>query len=181
MSENSAFQKIKGSHSCRDSALKCVDCNNQVCPKCFVQCEVGNRCKKCASRFTSHVLLTSPKVLAKLTVAGILLGIVWGYLQPHLEIMGMYGYFIQFFAAVFLGKLLHRAASYKLGPKVTTVAALALLIGLAIGPSRDLVLTSMQMSSLSLEDGGDPNALSGEIIQLTIFLIGSLMAFVRKN
>jgi hypothetical protein len=97
---------------------------------------VGNRCKKCASRFTSHVLLTSPKVLAKLSAASILLGIAWGYIQPHLDIMGMYGYFIQFFAAVFLGKLLHKAASYKLGTKVTIVAALALIIGLTWPQSR---------------------------------------------
>lgn len=181
MSDNPALQKLKGSHSCRDSALKCVDCNGQVCPKCFVQCEVGNRCKKCASRFTSHVLLTSPKVLAKLSVAGVLLGVAWGFVQPHLAIMGMYGYFIQFFAAVFLGKLLHRAASYKLGPKVTAVALLALIIGLAIGPSRDMLLTSIQLSNVSLEDGGDPNALSGEVICIAIFLVGSLMPFIRKN
>ncbi|CAN5239725.1 hypothetical protein BH11CYA1_BH11CYA1_04820 [soil metagenome] len=181
MSENLPFQKIKVSHSCRDSALKCVDCDGQVCPKCFVQCEVGNRCKKCASRFTSHVLLTSPKVLAKLSLAGILLGFAWGFLQPHLAIMGMYGYFIQFFAAVFLGKLLHRAASYKLGPKVTTVAAVALIIGLAIGPARDMVLMSIQMSNLTPEDGGDPNALSGELIKLAIFLVGALMPFFRKD
>ena len=181
MSENPAFQKIKGTHSCRDSALKCVDCNSQVCPKCFVQCEVGNRFKKCASRFTSHVLLTSPKVLAKLTVAGVLLGVVWGYLQPRLEIMGMYGYFIQFFAAAFLGKLLHRAASYKLGAKVTTAAALALIIGLAIGPSRDMVLNAIQFANMPIEEGGDPNALSGVFISLAIFLVGALLPFTRKN
>lgn len=181
MSENPAFQKLKGTHSCRDSALKCVDCNGQVCPKCFVQCAVGNRCKKCASRFTSHVLLISPKVLAKLSAASVLLGIAWGYIQPHLEIMGIYGYVIQFFAAAFLGKLLHKAASYKLGAKVTTVAALALIVGLAIGPSRDTVLNAIQYSNLPPAEGGDPNALGGELIRLAIFLIGALMPFIRKN
>ncbi|MDP3508477.1 MAG: hypothetical protein Q8T09_10840 [Candidatus Melainabacteria bacterium] len=181
MSENPAFQKLKGTHSCRDSALKCVDCNSQVCPKCFVQCAVGNRCKKCANRFTSHVLLTSPKVLAKLSAASVLLGIAWGYIQPHLEIMGIYGYFIQFVAALFLGKLLHKVASYKLGTKVATVAALTLIIGLAIGPSRETVLNAIQYSNLPAAEGGDPNALGAELISLSIFLIAALMPFIRKN
>jgi hypothetical protein len=127
------------------------------------------------------VLLTSPKVLAKLSAASILLGIAWGYIEPHLDIMGMYGYFIQFFAAVFLGRLLHKAASYKLGTKVTTVAALALIIGLAIGPSRDTLLNAIQYSNLPPAEGGDPNALGGELIRLSIFLIGALMPFIRKN
>ena len=120
-------------------------------------------------------------MLAKLSAASVLLGIAWGYIQPHLEIMGMYGYFIQFFAAVFLGRLLHKAASYKLGTKVTTVAALALVIGLAIGPSRDMVLNAIQFTNLPPAEGGDPNALGGVLIGLSIFLIGALMPFIRKN
>jgi hypothetical protein len=127
------------------------------------------------------VLLTSPKILAKLSAASVLLGIAWGYIQPHLEIMGIYGYFIQFVAALFLGKLLHKVASYKLGAKVATVAALTLIIGLAIGPSREMVLNAIQYSNLPAAEGGDPNALGAELISLSIFLIAALMPFIRKN
>ena len=61
------------------------------------------------------------------------------------------------------------------------MAALALIVGLAIGPSRDTVLNAIQYSNLPPAEGGDPNALGGELIRLAIFLIGALMPFIRKN
>ncbi len=181
MSENKAFEKLKGTHSCHDSGLKCVDCNEQICPKCMVQCAVGNRCKKCTTRFTSHVLLVTPKVLVKLLAVSMALGFAWGYAQPHLSMMGFYGYFIQFFAAWFLGKtFLHRAASYKLGGRVTAVALVGLLLGLAIGPVQQEFLNALAIYGLPVQDGGDQTELGRVIVGVAIFLIGALMPFLRK-
>jgi len=147
----------------------------------MVQCAVGNRCKKCTTRFTSHVLLVTPKVLVKLLAVNMALGFGWGYIQPSLGIMGFYGYFIQFFAALFLGKtILHRAASYKLGPRVTGVALLGLLLGLALGPVQQDFLNALAMYRLPVEDGGDQSELGRVIVSTAIFLVGSLMPFLRK-
>lgn len=182
MTDINAFEKLKGTHSCHDSGLKCVDCNAQVCPKCMVQCAVGNRCKKCTTRFTSHVLIVTPKVLIRLLAASVALGFGWGFVQSFLGgMMGFYGYFIQFFAAVFLGKLLHRAASYKLGAKVTAVALVGLLAGLALSPMQQEFVIALQIYRLPVLEGGDQTPLGKVIVEMAIFLVGTLLVFFRKN
>ena len=178
--EKNALDKIAG-HSCGQSGLKCIDCAEQVCPKCMVQCAVGNRCKKCAGRFTSHVLVVTPKVLIKLILVTGLFGYLYGYVEPKLPGMGIYGYLIQFVLAYALGKLAHRAASYKLGAKIIATALVGLLIGLALGPTRDIIMTSIELSQQPDEEGVTSNILSTHLINLAIFTVGLLMPLCKKN
>jgi hypothetical protein len=184
MVENKVLAKIKTGHTCPpDSALKCVDCNERVCPKCFVQCAVGNRCKKCTDRFTSHVLIVNPKILLKLGSASVVVGLIWGYVAMRLN-FGMISYFLTFFAAVFLGRLLHRVASYKIGWRPMAVALTGLIIGLALGPYRHDLLMALQMSqSGQLAEYAEIASarLADDLINIAIFLVGALVPFVRKN
>ena len=184
------MEKISVNHSCGDSGLKCVDCAGQVCPKCFVQCAVGNRCKKCASRFTSHVLKVSPAVLIRLTVTMLVLGFGYGYLAPHLLYMpfGFYGSVVEFFIFFALGKFLHGVASYKLGWKLLACALIGLAVGLALGPFREIILTAMAAQNATgsegsegSEGGGNNYTLSQHLVNLAIMAFGVLAPYFRKG
>ena len=171
------MDNISVKHSCGDSALKCVDCNETVCPKCMVQCAVGNRCKKCTARFTSHVLKTSPKILIRLALGMWILGFVYGFVEPLLAFipLGYISYIIQFVAFMSLGKIMHRLAAYKQGPKVAATAFFALLLGLMSGPSRAVLLNAFQNS------GGDAYAAAFSLVGLTIFFLAVLWPFLRRS
>lgn len=147
----------------------------------MVQCAVGNRCKKCAGRFTSHVLIVSPKVLLRLTLATAVLGYLFGYVEPHMPGMGFYGYLIQFGLAYALGRLAHRAASYKLGAKILATAFLGLIIGMAAGPMRETIMGAIEISQQPDAEGVAANLLSTHIINAAIFMAGVLTPMFRKN
>lgn len=170
------MDKISVNHSCGDSALKCVDCNEQVCPKCFVQCAVGNRCKKCAGRFTSHVLKAPPVVLIRLGLTMAALGLAYGFLAKRLLYMplGIYGYAVEFFLFFALGKALHRVASYKQGAKVLGSAVAGLVVGLALSPLRDVIITSLSPGA------GADEAISEYLINLAIMFFGILAPYFRR-
>lgn len=177
------MEKLSVNHTCGDSALKCVDCSAQVCPRCFVQCAVGNRCKKCAGRFTSHVLKATPAVLMRLGLAMATLGFAYGYLARHLLYMplGFYGYVVEFFVFFGLGKVMHRVASYKLGGKILATAVLGLAAGLAIGPFRDLIISALALQGQGGEDGGSGYALNQHLVNLAIMAVGVLSPYFRKS
>ncbi|MBS1999592.1 MAG: hypothetical protein JSS86_24875 [Cyanobacteria bacterium SZAS LIN-2] len=176
------MEKISVTHTCGDSALKCVDCDGQVCPKCFVQCAVGNRCKKCASRFTSHVLKTSPAVIIRLGLAMVALGVGYGFLARAVPEMpfGFYGYFIQFAIWFALGKGMHRVASYKQGPKVMATAIIGLLLGLALGPFRDIAIAAMSATSSTGEESYSSYLNGQHLVNAAIMIVGVLWPFVRR-
>jgi hypothetical protein len=176
------LEKLSVTHSCGDSALKCVDCSEQVCPKCFVQCAVGNRCKKCAGRFTSHVLKAPPAVLIRLGLVMAAVGFGYGYLAPRLlsTPLGIYGYIVEFFIFLALGKFLHRAASYKMGAKVLGTAILGLIIGLVISPFRDVLMSLGSSAQAGAAGGGNDDA-STYLVNLAIMLVGVLAPYFRKS
>ena len=173
------MEKLSVTHSCGQSALKCVDCSEQVCPKCFVQCAVGNRCKKCAGRFTSHILKAPPKVLIRLGLAMAVLGVGYGYLARSMSDMplGFYSYIVEFFIFMAVGKLMHRIASYKQGVKVVGTAVLALLVGLACSPLRDVFISALTSPGA----GGGDYVFSQYLVHLAIFSVGVLFPFLRKG
>jgi len=175
--------EISVNHSCGDSALKCVDCDGQVCPKCFVQCAVGNRCKKCAGRFTSHVLKTNPAVLIRLGLAMLLLGVAYGFIGRSVPMatFGFYGYFIQFAIWFAVGKVMHRVASYKQGPKVLATAIIGLLLGLMAGPFRDILITSLSAPPDADEFGYSAYASGTHLISAAIMVVGVLWPFARRG
>lgn len=180
----SSLDKLKpGGHSCGDSALRCQDCNEKVCPKCFVQCAVGNRCKKCAGRFTSHVLLVPTPVLLRTLGFTILLGIVFGFIEPAIHHIGygFYGYLAILAGSFFVGKLVHRVAGYKMGAKITTAIIAGVLIGMAIGPMRDHVLTAIEMVRTGSEAAEMGNSMLGAYaIEAFLFALGLVLPLCRR-
>ena len=180
----SSLEKLKpGAHSCGDSRLKCNDCDEQICPKCFVPCAVGNRCKKCAGRFTSHVLQVPAAVLVRTLGFTILLGFLFGYIEPIFARMafGFYGYLGTLAICYLIGKLVHRVAGYKLGAKITLIIMAGLILGMLLGPIRNELMTA-----LSLSNGGEEDQLVGKNMltdlgcQAFLFILGILLPLFRR-
>lgn len=117
-----------GPHVCVDSRLSCVDCNAQVCPKCMVQCPVGNRCPKCAGKFTSHVLEVSPMVVARTLAVAALIGGLFSLTGGGFS-FGFYGWIITYVMGIFAGNIIHKAASFKLGRKVLATVSIGVIGG----------------------------------------------------
>lgn len=98
----------------------------------MVQCPVGNRCPKCAGKFTSHVLEVTPVVIAKTLAASIVVGCVFGFLNTSM--MGFYGYFILYAVGILVGNAIHRVSGYKMGPKISATVLVGVLVGTVLSP-----------------------------------------------
>jgi len=116
-------------HNCGDSKLKCIDCEGQICPKCMVQCPVGNRCPKCTKRFTSHVLQIDFWTIMRGLVGGMIVGFLFGLLQILCPLGGFYILFFVYFLGVLAGNLVFKIAGRKIGRKMATVAVGGAVIG----------------------------------------------------
>ena len=118
--------------------LACIDCSCLICPKCFVQCAVGNRCPKCAGRFESHVMKLSPAVFTRLVVVAMASGVVLANLVTMQGAFG--GFLFQIFVGYLLGRIIHRAADYKFGPKIAPIAVGSCLLGMLLNHNITLLL-----------------------------------------
>lgn len=130
------------SHDCGDCRLACVDCNSQICPKCMVPCPVGNRCPKCAGKFTSHVLKISGWALARTALAALAAGYIVGALNSVYPLYGVYMMIAVYFAGLVAGNLIHRISGHKLGKRVTTCVLVGIVIGFAVSPSATMLYPS---------------------------------------
>jgi hypothetical protein len=104
------------------------------------------------------------------------LGLAYGFLAKRLLYMplGFYGYIVEFFIFLALGKALHRVASYKQGAKVLGSAVLGLLVGLAFSPLRDVIVTSFSQGA------GSDYAISEYLISLAIMCFGVFSPYFRR-
>ncbi len=109
--------------------LKCIDCDSQICPKCMVQCPVGNRCPNCTKRFTSHVLQVDSKVIVRCLLASIVVGFLFGLLQIFIPLDGIYMLFFVYLFGVFAGNIMFKLTGHKLGRKVAATIAAGILVG----------------------------------------------------
>jgi hypothetical protein len=116
-------------HSCGDSKLGCVECSNQICPKCMVICPVGNRCHPCADKTASHTVKVTPAIMVRTGLVALVVGGLFGYGSGYLPMGGFYGWIICYAIGVFVGNFVHRVSGYKLGKRISTVVAVALLVG----------------------------------------------------
>jgi hypothetical protein len=116
-------------HKCGDCLLKCIDCNAQICPKCLVQCPVGNRCRKCTSRFTSHLLQIDFWVVLRAFGGGFLAGLLFTGLEGALPLGGFFMLLIVYMVGSLAGNLIFKIAKRKLGPKVAITVAVGLVAG----------------------------------------------------
>jgi hypothetical protein len=116
-------------HNCGESKLKCIDCEGQVCPKCMVQCPVGNRCAKCTKRFTSHVLKVDLWSILRGLFGGIIAGLLFGLLEIFCPVGGFFILILVYFLGVLAGNIIFKLAGRKIGSKMAITAALGALIG----------------------------------------------------
>lgn len=118
-------------HECGDSRLACIDCQAQVCPKCFVECPVGNRCRQCSNKFESHVLTVTAGALIKMFITAAVIGAAFGVLQGLVPGGGFWMWFIVYALGVGAGNIIHKVVGFKVGTKVMATATVGVLIGWA--------------------------------------------------
>lgn len=99
----------------------------------MVMCPVGNRCKKCAAKTESHVLRVTPIVATRTFVCAALMGYSFSYVSPFCGAW-FYSWIIVYFIGVFLGNVLHKVSSYKMGPAIVSVVIAGLAIGALLNP-----------------------------------------------
>src|ERR1700735_1884951 len=100
-------------HSCGDSLLKCIDCSTQICPKCLVQCPVGNRCRQCTNKFTSHLLQVDFSSIIRALSGGFLAGMLFTGLERFLPLGGFFMFLIVYMLGTFVGNLIFKIAKRK--------------------------------------------------------------------
>lgn len=142
-------------HECGDSRLACIDCQAQVCPKCFVECPVGNRCKQCANKFESHVLTVTVGALVKMFITAAAIGAAFGVLQGFVPGGGFWMWFIVYALGVGAGNIIHKVVGFRVGTKVMATATVGVLMGwvgvMHYGPSFDPVYGKMTQAPVQQE------------------------------
>lgn len=130
-------------HSCGDSRLSCSECQSSICPKCMVECPVGNRCKKCAAKTESHVLKVTPIVAAKTLAVSGLAGCAFTFISPYTG-SWFYSWIIVYFVGTLIGNVIHRISGYKLGPAIVSVVISGIAIGAFLNPMSMLRTTPIE-------------------------------------
>jgi hypothetical protein len=106
----------------------------------MVMYEVGFKCPGCAKKRPSHLAQVEPRHWLAAGIAGIGLGLGYGWLHPWLMAIGVLRILglpiLAFLLAYGLGKslggLAHRLAGHKINRKLTTLALLCTLAGAAL-------------------------------------------------
>lgn len=133
-----------GQHSCGDCKLSCVDCSAQICPGCMVQCPVGNRCPKCAGKFTSHVLAVTPLIMIKTLAAAGVAGFAFGWADTFLPLGGLFMMFFVYLGGVGIGNVVHKVSGHKMGPKISMTVVAGLVVGALLSPVGERALSVYQ-------------------------------------
>ncbi len=120
-------------HSCGDSRLACSDCGATVCPKCMVECPVGNRCKKCAAKTESHILKVTPGIAIRTFLVAMLAGFAFTFLNPFGS-FSFYSWIIVYFVGTLVGNLIHRISGYKMGAVIVAVVIAGVALGAVANP-----------------------------------------------
>ncbi len=95
----------------------------------MVECLVGNRCRNCAKRFTSHVLQIDFWVILRSFGAAFVAGLLFALLQGLCPLGGFYMLIFVYLIGAFIGNIIFKIAGRKLGAKVAITVAAGLLAG----------------------------------------------------
>ncbi|MBS1953184.1 MAG: B-box zinc finger protein [Cyanobacteria bacterium SZAS-4] len=175
---------ILAKHSHEDARLRCQDCDEFICPKCMIQCAVGSRCKKCAGRFSSHVVQAGPAVLIRTGLAAVVAGFAFGSAQIYMLGFSFYAWIVLAVVGFGVGRVLHRIASYKIGVKIAGAVAAGLVVGLLLSPARDLTisyLAALNQPGSGAETGGAATGLlTTHLAAMVIFIGCAVSAFFNK-
>lgn len=154
-----------------------------MCPKCMVQCAVGQRCPKCASKFQSHAVKTTPFLLARTAVAAFVVGYGFGLMESSIG-SGMYLWIVLYFCGVLVGRGLHWVARYKLGTQIVTTVSVALLSGMLLSPLHNWIF-NMVLTAFATKgaEGAGIDMLSYVLwraFAMGLFVYGALCPFLRR-
>jgi uncharacterized protein YegJ (DUF2314 family) len=100
----------------------------------MVQCPVGNRCPKCAGKFTSHVLAVTPGAMLKTLAAAAAAGFAFGWADSFLPLGGILMMFFVYLGGVAAGNVVHKISGHKMGPKISTTVVAGLVVGALLSP-----------------------------------------------
>lgn len=193
-------------HNCGESKLKCIDCDSQICPKCMVQCPVGNRCPKCTKRFTSHVLQIDAWVILRALTGGAIAGVLFNLLQGFFPLGGFYILFFVYLIGVLAGNIVFKLSRRKIGGRVASAVAVGVLLGSLCTPflwttcvnsmtekKQDAITRSQEEQTIKIAPADEYstdnicdkkiNKLAAEPISLPliVFLLGVISPFLGWN
>lgn len=137
--------KLGPSHSCGESRLSCVECSAQICPQCLVQCPVGNRCRTCTAKFTTHLDAVPTPILLRTAGAALVLGFAFGHILPFIGFMGFWSWLVLYLVGAFIGKLMHKVAAHKLAQKILVAIAGGMIVGALASPARAELIGMLYM------------------------------------
>ncbi|HEY9677807.1 MAG TPA: hypothetical protein V6C76_07345 [Drouetiella sp.] len=170
---------LSKSHDHSNSLLRFQDCNDAICPKCMVQCAVGSRCKKCAGKFSSHVVKVTPAIMVKAGICSLLVGFVFGNCLDQVPSYSFFIWAVLIAAGVAVGKVLHRISSYKMGPTIAAAVAAGLIAGLMVSPARETTAAFIMGGFHAASDPDAQNALTSlaltRMASIVVFL-GAIMS-----
>ncbi len=116
-----------------ETAVSCGKCDRPICPRCMVSGPVGMRCPDCASLRSSALYKIHPARLALALLAGLVTGIVGGFLMTAIG-------FLVFFIGPLYGGLVAesvlRASGRKRGLILEVIGVGSIVLGalLTLGP-----------------------------------------------
>lgn len=108
---------------------------------------MGNRCKKCASRFSSHVTKIPAIVIVRTALAATAVGFGFGSIYSQIY-GGYYGWILLYVAGFLIGQGLHKLASYKLGGTILTTIILSMILGSVLSTCRNEMIGMIPDSRL---------------------------------
>ena len=142
--------KLGAPHNCGDSKLSCVDCEARICPSCMVQCAVGNRCKGCTERFTSHVTKVPIAVGLRTFAVSAVIGALLGFGLEFSLFGGFFAWIALYFVGMFAGRGVHKIAQHKLGKRVIFIILAGVLVGTFVTPGREMLIGKGSNSSVKV-------------------------------
>lgn len=160
-------------HSCGDSRLTCTDCGSSVCPKCMIECPVGNRCKRCAAKTESHVLKVTPLAAIRTFAASAIATYLFTFAGPFLG-GGFFAWIIICFLGVLVGNFIHRVSGFKLGPIIISTVIAGIAAGAFLNPTTlhpygmdKATLTKMVETEMILENEREGSPQKGQNPKMT--------------
>lgn len=169
---------ILAKHDHADARLRCQDCSELICPKCMVQCAVGARCKKCAGRFTSHVVQASPAIMIRTGLFALVAGFLFGAAQIHLLGFSFYSWILLAAVGIGLSRLLHKISSYKMGSKIALAVVAGLVVGLLLSPARDTTIGYLTALNQPDAEAGATRSTANAIMQQLTTHLAAMIVFI---
>jgi len=125
--------------------LRCSKCGKPICPRCAVETPVGFRCPECAQVRGLPTYETSPGILARSALAGLvaagIVGVLWGYLPD-------WGFYMSLALGFGVAEAMAWAANYKRGRDLQFLAIGCVLVGIVL--SR--VVLAQRVPGLGLDE-----------------------------